>query len=157
MPAKKRKLKKGRLKVKNDTVKVVNPLLDTTGSVHSKKVYPQVDGGNGSATSAEIAQLGMREHQFIVSNKPHTIKTEGIFNEMGFRTVVETKVLRQPYLYEDEVKKLGCKHWWPHREGDFTTIVNGNRFLLSPAVFEDMKDKGLVLGCSANEAHKYRS
>lgn len=53
----------------------------------------------------------------------------------------------QPYLSEEEVKKIGIYKWHAYKGNSktFTTVVNGRRFKLDKEKFMRLKDKGLVL------------
>ena len=135
-------------------VTITIPVVPEQPKLHSNKLYPKIES---DATPEEISKLGTRDFERLVSDKPNIKKTKGMFNEMEFVTQVEKYRVRQPYLNEAEVVKLGTKHWWPYRNGDFTTIVNGHRFLVTPANFQDFKDKGLLIGCDVSDAPKYRS
>jgi hypothetical protein len=110
-------------------------------------------------TPQEIGKLGEREHQIVVEDKPvQEGMSQGGVNLMRFETGVKKAVFRQPYLITDEVRKLGTRHWWPHRvTGEFTTVVNGTRFIVTAATFEDCKNLGLIIGCEVRDAHKHRS
>jgi len=108
-------------------------------------------------TKAELDSLGIRDHQISVSGKPIEVGKAGGRQLMDFRNVVETHQFRQPYLNEAEVIKLGIRGWWPHRGTDFTTVCGGNRYLLSPSTFEDLKNRGLVIQVGIHEAEKWRN
>ena len=135
-------------------VTITIPVVPEQPNGHSDKLYPKIES---DANPEEISRLGTRDFERLVSDKPNIKQTKGMFNEMEFVTQVEKYRVRQPYLNEAEVVKLGCKHWWPYRNGDFTTIVSGNRFIVTPANFQDFKDKGLLIGCDVSDAPKYRS
>jgi len=132
-------------------VEVVETPIATIAPVAPVVVEPTL-------TPKEIQNLGVREHNITINDKPVVTKRDGGFNEMEFRNVVERHNIRQPYLNVSEVKQLGTRHWWPHRLlGEFTTVVSGTRFILTAANFEECKNLGLVIGVSLREAKQHRS
>lgn len=130
---------------KKKIVKGKNPSLPAT----PKAVTPP--------TQDELNALGIRDHQIVVSGKPFVKGHDGRTNLMDFRDTVETQTRRQPYLNEAEVTKLGIRGWWPYRNGEFTTITGGNRYRLTPEIFQDLKDRGLVIQCGVGDAPKWRN
>lgn len=110
-----------------------------------------------AASSEELKGLGIRQVERHISNKPVIVGNEGGRKLMAFKNVVETHTSVQPHLNQVEVEKLGIRGWWPYRGGDWTTIAHGRRFKLSKEIFEDMKNRGLVLAVSVKEAGQWRN
>ena len=109
-----------------------------------------------SVNPDEASGLGIREVERIITNKPYTVRTEGGRNLMDFKTTVEKHIISQPYLNKAEVEKLGIRGWWPYRGTVWTTIIHGRRFLLKEEIFQDMKDRGLVLPVTVADSVKWK-
>ena len=107
-------------------------------------------------TPEEVAGLGIRDVERQISNKPIVVGNEGGRKMMAFKNVIEKDTIPQPYLNQAEVEKLGIRGWWPHR-GEHTTIIKGRRFKLTKEIFQDLKDRGLVLAVGVGDAPKWRN
>lgn len=110
-----------------------------------------------TVTPDEIKGLGIREVERIVTNKPYTVSTQEGRNLMDFKTTVEKHIVTQAYLNKAEVEKMGIRGWWPFRDTDWTTIIHGRRFLLKEEIFQDMKDRGLVLPVTVAESIRWKN
>ena len=60
---------------------------------------------------------------------------------------VSRRDILQPFIKEADVKKMGICKWYqmPGNPNVFSTVVNGRRFKMHIADFEDCKNKGLVI------------
>lgn len=82
-----------------------------------------------------------------IDHDPESGKATTVFDLSSSPDRPVSQELAQPYLTEAEVEKIGIYNWHCYKGNSevYTTVVNGRRFKLTKDIFEQLKDKGLVM------------
>ena len=95
-------------------------------------------------TDANLKEVGVQK---VVREQeaPVQVGTDGDTKLIEMQTRITSSNVLQPFLTEEEVKKVGLLKWHKWRDGSsFTVVVNYRRLLLDHNTFMRLKDKGLV-------------
>jgi hypothetical protein len=90
---------------------------------------------------ADPDNIGARE---VVRKATGVVRQEGVGGEQTImRTTVTAQQILQPLLTLEEATRLGAGQWWPYRiKGQFTTVINGRRFIINEEVAAQLKNRG---------------